>query len=560
MSESPSVLVEFVVVEAFASPNVIVHIVEEGVEVEAVRSLDELLARGKQRGIVMQGEIMQIVPQGDEDKLGEIYDLLLAAGVSIGDDLTDAFDLMPEMEIEPLPLLEEEIPASGVGDTVRMYLHEIGRVPLLSGNQEHRLAQQIEQGERAKARLKKLADTLLPDSDDLHRAIVSADEARRRLTEANLRLVVSVAKKYMNRGMSLMDLVQEGNMGLLRAVEKFDYHKGFKFSTYATWWIRQAITRAIADQARTIRIPVHMVETINRLTKVARNLTQHLDREPTMQELTLECRISNILPEQQRLQLQLRPAAVDPTCHEAYDPYLALMLAQAKEKVAVLLEANDLEHPTTLRLADSRKYLREQLRRSPTLEEIALECHCPDILAEEFRVRLQCAPAPLVVHSVAFDPQLKQAMERAENKVRDIHKSALEPVSLETPVGQEEDSNLGDFIEDSKIEAPADAATNQMLKEAVEEVLSQLTERERLVIKLRYGLNLNETERLHLQAALVKPAPGDNPLLENGRNNTLEDVGRIFDVTRERIRQIEVKALRKLRNPKLGKKLRDYLE
>ncbi len=560
MSDMPMELVEDVELEL---PSVGVQALEEISAAEAVHSLDELVARGKQRGTITQEEILQLVPQAEEnvDKLGEIYEALASAGIMIEDGLVEEDAFTIEFENEPMVVLDDGIDFgdNGVGDTVRMYLHEIGRVPLLSGDQEYRLAKQIEQGAKAQAKLKKQVELSAVERDAIERAILIAEDARHHLAEANLRLVVSVAKKYMNRGLSLMDLVQEGNMGLLRAVEKFDYRKGYKFSTYATWWIRQAITRAIADQARTIRIPVHMVETINRLTKVSRHLAQELDREPSMLELALECRITSILPDNQRLQLQLSPAAIDPDCKDAYDPYLALMLAQASEKVAATMEQADETNTLFLRIKECRELLKQQLHRNPTSQELALECHVPEILAEELRIRLQCAPAALVSTCKQHDPQLRQALERAANKVRDIHKAALEPVSLETPVGQEEDSNLGDFIEDSKIEAPSDAATNQMLKEAVEQVLDQLSDRERLVIKLRYGLQLHEDERKQLSTVSSKPR--ENELaLENGRHNTLEDVGKIFDVTRERIRQIEVKALRKLRHPKLGKKLRDYLE
>jgi RNA polymerase primary sigma factor len=292
---------------------------------------------------------------------------------------------------------------SSLDDPVRMYLREIGRVPLLSAEEEVRLAQRMERG-RAEL-LKRPAN---------QRIIDDGEEAQRCLTEANLRLVVSVAKKYIGRGMSLLDLIQEGNIGLIRAVEKFDYTKGYKFSTYATWWIRQAITRAIADQARTIRIPVHMVETINRLIRISRRLLQELGREPTSEEIA------------------------------------------------------------------------EQMEISP-------------------------------------------------EKVREIIKVSQEPVSLETPIGEEDDSHLGDFIEDHTALAPADAASHQLLKEQVEDVLDSLTERERKVLQLRFGL-------------------------DDGRSRTLEEVGKEFHVTRERIRQIEAKALRKLRHPSRSRKLKDYLD
>jgi len=278
-------------------------------------------------------------------------------------------------------------PGIKINDPVRMYLKEIGRVPLLSAEDEVQLAIRIEKGD---------------------------EEAKRRLAEANLRLVVSIAKRYVGRGMLFLDLIQEGNMGLIKAVEKFDHDKGFKFSTYATWWIRQAITRAIADQARTIRIPVHMVETINKLIRVSRQLLQELGREP-----------------------------------------------------------------------------------SP--EEIA------------------------------------QEMELTTEKVREIMKIAQEPVSLETPIGEEDDSHLGDFIEDQDALAPADAAAYELLKEQLEDVLDTLTEREENVLRLRFGL-------------------------DDGRTRTLEEVGKVFGVTRERIRQIEAKALRKLRHPSRSKRLKDFLE
>ena len=294
---------------------------------------------------------------------------------------------------------------SGLDDPVRMYLREIGRVPLLSAEDEVTLAKRMDRGKQE--RLKPLAQQNI-------RVIIAGEEGQRRLTEANLRLVVSVAKKYIGRGMSLLDLIQEGNIGLIRAVEKFDYTKGFKFSTYATWWIRQAITRAIADQARTIRIPVHMVETINRLIRTSRRLLQEMGREPTAEEIAEEMQIS-------------------------------------------------------------------------------------------------------------------------ADKVREIIKISQEPVSLETPIGEEDDSHLGDFIEDHTALAPAEAASHQILKEQVKDALNGLTQREQEVLRLRFGL-------------------------DDGRSRTLEEVGKEFKVTRERIRQIEAKALRKLRHPSRSRRLKDYLD
>ncbi len=294
---------------------------------------------------------------------------------------------------------------SNLDDPVRMYLREIGRVPLLSAAEEVSLAKRMERGKIERQK---------PLTVQNLRSIYDGEEAQRRLTEANLRLVVSVAKKYIGRGMSLLDLIQEGNIGLIRAVEKFDYTKGYKFSTYATWWIRQAITRAIADQARTIRIPVHMVETINRLIRTSRRLLQELGREPTADEIAEEMMIS------------------------------------------------------------------------------------PD-------------------------------------KVREIIKVSQEPVSLETPIGEEDDSHLGDFIEDHAALAPAEAASHQLLKEQVKDALNGLTQREQEVLRLRFGL-------------------------DDGRSRTLEEVGKEFRVTRERIRQIEAKALRKLRHPSRSRRLKDYLD
>ena len=360
-------------------------------EQEAIKNL---LEKGKKIGVITYKEIMDSLEKVDLDKeqMDEVYDHLATMGVEIVGE-KEAEDLK-KVEIDPEEVVKESMEPDAnllkgvnIDDPVRMYLKEIGKVSLLTGPEEIDLAKRMEKG------------------DEL---------AKKKLVEANLRLVVSIAKRYVGRGMLFLDLIQEGNLGLIKAVEKFDYTKGYKFSTYATWWIRQAITRAIADQARTIRIPVHMVETINKLIRVSRQLLQDLGREP---------------------------------------------------------------HP----------------------EEIAKE------------------------------------MDITEEKVREILKIAQEPVSLETPIGEEEDSHLGDFIPDEDIPAPAEAAAFALLKEQLIEVLDTLTLREQKVLRLRFGL-------------------------DDGRARTLEEVGKEFQVTRERIRQIEAKALRKLRHPSRSKKLKDYLE
>lgn len=366
----------------------------------------------------------------DPEKFEMVIDYLEQNGIDVlkisnDDDVDDDIILDDEDEVE-VEKIDLSVPEGvSVEDPVRMYLKEIGKVPLLSADEEIELAQNMEDGAVATEKINVLKGRLDGASEEekaeikeeiktLQRNVDKGADAKKRLAEANLRLVVSIAKRYVGRGMLFLDLIQEGNLGLIKAVEKFDYKKGYKFSTYATWWIRQAITRAIADQARTIRIPVHMVETINKLIRVSRQLLQELGREP-----------------------------------------------------------------------------------SP--EEIAKEMSMP--------------------------------VER----VREILKISQEPVSLETPIGEEEDSHLGDFIKDDNVPVPADAAAFTLLKEQLEEVLGTLTEREQKVLTLRFGL-------------------------EDGRARTLEEVGKEFNVTRERIRQIEAKALRKLRHPSRSRKLKDYLE
>ena len=411
--------------------------VEAVVETEEMKArfqekLVELLALGKKKKNILEyqeiSDFFKDMPL-DVDKMELVFDYLDQNGIDvlrISDDddeiiLTDDDDV----EVEKIDL---SIPDGvSVEDPVRMYLKEIGKVSLLSAEEEIELAQKMEDGVVAaekiqimKARIEENeideaeAEELREEIKKLQKDVDLGSDAKKRLAEANLRLVVSIAKRYVGRGMLFLDLIQEGNLGLIKAVEKFDYRKGYKFSTYATWWIRQAITRAIADQARTIRIPVHMVETINKLIRVSRQLLQELGREP-----------------------------------------------------------------------------------SP--EEIAEEMNMP------------------------------------VDRVREILKISQEPVSLETPIGEEEDSHLGDFIKDDNVPVPADAAAFTLLKEQLEEVLGTLTEREQKVLTLRFGL-------------------------EDGRARTLEEVGKEFNVTRERIRQIEAKALRKLRHPSRSRKLKDYLE
>ena len=371
--------------------------IEENIQ-KFTERLRELVAQGKKKKSIL--EIQEINDcfadmELEAEQMEKVFEYLEANNIDVlrissDDDLDVDMDVIMAEETDDVDMenIDLSVPDGvSIEDPVRMYLKEIGKVPLLSADREIELAQRMEEGD---------------------------EDAKKELAEANLRLVVSIAKRYVGRGMLFLDLIQEGNLGLIKAVEKFDYHKGYKFSTYATWWIRQAITRAIADQARTIRIPVHMVETINKLIRVSRQLLQELGREP--------------MP-----------------------------------------------------------------------EEIAKELDMP--------------------------------VER----VREILKISQEPVSLETPIGEEEDSHLGDFIQDDNVPVPAEAAAQTLLKEQLDEVLDTLTEREQKVLRLRFGMN-------------------------DGRARTLEEVGKEFDVTRERIRQIEAKALRKLRHPSRSRKLRDYLD
>jgi RNA polymerase primary sigma factor len=354
-------------------------------------------------------------------------------------------ELEEEEEEEPLSDLNLSFDPSS--DPVRMYLREIGKVALLTAEEEVTLAQAILHGDEAREKLAKNGSLSSEDTETLEALVYQGNQARRHLAEANLRLVVSVAKRYMGRGLSFLDLIQEGNIGLLKAVEKFDHTMGYKFSTYATWWIRQAISRAIADQARTIRIPVHMVETISHLIRTQRRLQQELGRDPTPEDIAL-------------------------------DPEMASVVGLDEEEREVIL--------TTI--------------------------------AEDERL----------------DPIMARKLRRAANRVEQIIRISQEPMSLETPIGSEEDSYLGDFIKDETMPEPDDAASQQLLREQLRSILNSLNHRERQVLEMRFGL-------------------------KDGQSHTLEEVGQAFGVTRERIRQIEAKALRKLRHPLRSRKLRDYL-
>ena len=375
----------------------------------------ELIEKGKKKGVLTFKEIsdafedIEVTPE----EIERLYDIFEKESIELVEDLDKELE---EIEVSKEELEDLSVPEGiNIDDHVKMYLKEIGKVNLLTPEEELSLAKRMADGETAKEQLEEIGEEIDEDTKkQIDLLIADGEKSKKRLAEANLRLVVSIAKRYVGRGMLFLDLIQEGNLGLIKAVDKFDYTKGYKFSTYATWWIRQAITRAIADQARTIRIPVHMVETINKLVRVSRQLVQELGREPTPEEL-----------------------------------------------------AKELNMPV--------------------------------------------------------------------DKVREISKISQEPVSLETPIGEEEDSHLGDFIPDEDAPAPSEAASFVLLKEQLGAVLETLSEREAKVLRLRFGL-------------------------DDGRARTLEEVGKEFDVTRERIRQIEAKALRKLRHPSRSKKLKDFLD
>jgi RNA polymerase primary sigma factor len=405
-----------------------------------------------------QGNRNQI-DNGAEEESSEgapLRDLFLDLDIATvdGEDeepqLQDLRALEQEMEQEEedvTNLNDLESVFDAAGDPVRMYLREIGQVPLLSAEDEVRLAKSIEKGTEAETKLADNGSLSGDEAATLLELVRLGDQGRRHLAEANLRLVVSVAKRYMGRGMSFLDLIQEGNIGLLKAVEKFDYTLGYKFSTYATWWIRQAISRSIADQARTIRIPVHMVETISRLIRTQRRLQQELGRDPTPEDIALDAEMMNIVG------------------------------LEEAERVALLLARGN---------------------------------------------------------SQRLNPLMARKLRRAANRVEQIMRIAQEPMSLETPIGSEEDSYLGDFIKDETMPEPDDAASQQLLREQLRSILNSLNHRERQVLEMRFGL-------------------------KDGKSHTLEEVGQAFGVTRERIRQIEAKALRKLRHPLRSRKLRDYL-
>ncbi len=407
------------------------------------------------------------------------------------------------------------------GDPVRMYLKEIGKVPLLTAAQEVDYAMKIEAGLEAAARLEDAADKGYEldraEQRRLRRIEQVGIDAKQQLVEANLRLVVSIAKRYVGRGMLFLDLIQEGNLGLIRAVEKFDYVKGFKFSTYATWWIRQAITRAIADQARTIRIPVHMVETINKLIRIQRQLLQELGREPFPEEIAVKM---ELVSEDMRAVYWIRHSLTPDPVDGVTDDIAAI--------------TRELDRLVKVRVAVNKKLVKE-LEREPKAEDTiaALRQRAqgaePDIyVSEESEGWFRARPEACI-------REMDGEIERAAHRVREILKISQEPVSLETPIGEEEDSQLGDFIGDGEAVVPPDAASFSMLQEQLGRVLDGLSERERKVIELRFGL-------------------------VDGHPRTLEEVGREFGVTRERIRQIESKTLCKLRHPSRSSRLRDYLE
>ena len=375
----------------------------------------ELVEKGKKKGVLAYKEITEAFEEVEitPEEIEHLYDKFEKEGIELVEDLDKELE---EIEVTKEELEDLSVPEGiNIDDHVKMYLKEIGKVNLLTAEEEMSLAKRMADGETAKAQMEEMGEDI-PDEarEQMDFLIADGEKAKKSLAEANLRLVVSIAKRYVGRGMLFLDLIQEGNLGLIKAVDKFDYTKGYKFSTYATWWIRQAITRAIADQVRTIRIPVHMVETINKLVRVSRQLVQELGREPT-----------------------------------------------------------------------------------------------PEELAKELNMPVE--------------------------KVREISKISQEPVSLETPIGEEEDSHLGDFIPDDDAPAPSEAASFVLLKEQLGDVLKTLTPREAKVLRLRFGL-------------------------DDGRARTLEEVGKEFEVTRERIRQIEAKALRKLRHPSRSKKLKDFLD
>jgi len=404
---------------------------------------DRLVAKGLQQKFVTQQDIDAVFPDPqDAEERNALYSAFQEMGIAIlgAEADLETTEMLPSGPMEPeMPVLSGE--TTLLDDPVRMYLREIGRVPLLDADEELRLADAIRQGQEARKALRR--GKLEPQARRaLEESIRNGEQAKARMAEANLRLVVSVAKRYAGRGMSLLDLIQEGNIGLLHAVEKFDPGKGFKFSTYGTWWIRQAINRAIADQSRTIRLPAHMVEVINRLLRVSRSLAQDLGRDPTMEEIALK------------------------------------MDLLSPEEIVAIEEATKANKP--------------------------------------------------------LDPALRRRLKLAESKVRDIVRVVQEPMSLEMAVGSEDSSSLGDFIEDESLPGPADETLRHLLRDQMKDILDSLSPRERHVLRLRFGL-------------------------DDGQTRTLEEVGQKFGLTRERVRQIEAKALRKLRHPLRSRKLKDYL-
>ena len=493
-----------------------------------------LIDSGRRAGKLTSTEISDAMEEAgnvlEVEAMEKLYEELESNGIEVIDDTPVEVDDTVAAPDDGADDYEDGLTADGItiDDPVKVYLKEIGRVPLLTPEEETELALKIQAGG--------------PEGE----------KAKQRLSEANLRLVVSIAKRYVGRGMQFLDLIQEGNLGLIKAVEKFDHTKGFKFSTYATWWIRQAITRAIADQARTIRIPVHMVETINRMRQATNQLVYQNGHEPTPEELAkaMEAVENGPLSEERRQELLKTRRDGLNARRSLSEANLRLVVSIAKKHVGHNLAFLDLIQEGNIGLIKAAEkfdcdrgfrfstyatwWIRQAITRAiaDQARTIRIPVHMVETINKLIRVSRQ------LLQELGREPtpeEIAEEMNMPVERVREILKISQEPVSLETPIGEEEDSHLGDFIQDDNVPVPADAAAFTLLKEQLVEVLSTLTEREQKVLRLRFGL-------------------------DDGRARTLEEVGKEFSVTRERIRQIEAKALRKLRHPSRSRKLKDYLD